>query len=105
MFIVFQVDEDGDVLAVKHTQSKVTIVFQATGPGPDDWEPVYGLKEIIGFKDPEVIDLPSCFTPREEILIAIRQWVESSGQIDTVMTDEDDLPGPTIPYDPENDPF
>src|SRR4029077_142262 len=102
MFIVFAVDEDAEKLAVRHTQSKVTLVFQALGDGK--YEPLYGLKEIIGFKDPEVIDIPSCFEALPEILIALQQWEESSGEFDTLMTDEDDLPEPPIPYDPENDP-
>jgi hypothetical protein len=101
MFIVFAVDEDGEQLAVRHTQSKLTVVFQVLGT--DNYEPLYGLKEVIGFKDPEVIGIPSCFEPMPEILIALKQWQDSGGEVDTLLTDEDEGFTPITPPDNDDD--
>jgi len=86
-YIVFAVDEDAEQLAVRHTQSKLTLVFQVLGNGA--YEALYGLKQIPGVSDPEQIGIPACFEPDPAILIALQQWEKSGGEVDTVYTDED----------------
>jgi len=72
MFNVYPVDEDAEQLAVEDTDSNVTIVVEPRGEFT--YKPLYGFRKVIGFSDPEPINLPDCFSLNWEALDALVQW-------------------------------